>query len=193
MKKLSKQKREQLIMVAVGAVIVCAALWYLLIQSLNESLAAVAKQNKDLGEKISGAETQLKKAPAIEARYFGASNLLSEVEGTMPSGDMYTWIITTIHNFTAPYKDISIPTFSPGQLGEVEMFPVFPYKAATFHLKGTAHYDDFGRLASDFENHFPFFMIQNIELIPTRQPSPDDLENLDFSLDVIALAKPSGP
>jgi hypothetical protein len=36
-------------------------------------------------------------------------------------------------------------------------------------------------------------MIQNIELIPTRQPSPDDLENLDFSLDVIALAKPSGP
>jgi len=193
MNKLSKQKRDQLIMVTIGAIVVCGALWYLLITSLNENLAAVKKQNKELAEKIGKAEIELKKAPQIEHDFLASSNLLSEIEAPMPSGDMYSWVITTINNFKEPYKDISIPSFSQSQVGDVEMFPSFPYKAATFHIKGSGHYDDYGKFVADFENHFPFFMMENIELTPAHQTMSDDPEKLDFSMDIVALVKPTGP
>ena len=193
MNKLSKQKRDQLILVTIGTLVVCGALWYLLVMSLNESLTEVKKQNKELADKIGNAEIELKKAPQIEHDYIAGSNLLSTIEVPMPSGDMYSWVITTINNFKEPYKDISIPSFSQAQMGDVEMFPSFPYKAATFHIKGSGHYDDYGRFVADFENHYPFFMVENIELTPTRQPISDDPEKLDFSMDVVALVKPTGP
>ena len=193
MNKLSKQKRDQLILTAVGTVMVCGALWYLVILSFQAKLTGLAKQSKELAEKIGKAEAELKKAPQIEENYGSASNLLWQIEEPMPSGDMYTWIINTINNFTTPYKDISIPSFSREQMGEVDMLPSFAYKAATFHLKGTAHYNDFGRLVADFENHFPFFLVQNIELIPTRQAGGEEAEKLDFSVEVVALVRPSGP
>lgn len=193
MNKLSKQKRDQLIMVAMGTLLVCGGVWYLLILSLNDSLAEARKQSKEKEENIRKADLELKKAPQIQAEYLAASNLLAEIEAPMPSGDMYSWVITTINNFKEPYKDVSIPSFSPALVGEVEMFPAFPYKAATFHIKGSGHYDDFGKLTADFENHFPFFMIENIELIPSRQPLNEDPEKLDFSMDIVALTKPTGP
>jgi Tfp pilus assembly protein PilO len=200
MNKLSKQKRDQLILVTIVVAVVAGAIWFLVVSPQETALEDVAKNAKELGEKIAKAEATIKGAPAIEAQLVESTNLLRQIEAPMPSGDFYSWCVGVVTEFVKPYKDINIPSFSKDRPGKLDLIPSFPYTTASFNIKGTAHYEDFGRFVADFENHFPYFMVENIELAATRsvetsasgQPGADDPEKLTFNMDIVVLVKPSG-
>jgi hypothetical protein len=191
MTRLTKQKRDQLILVGIGTVILCVAIYFLAVAPGMESLEEMAKGSTELIGKINAAEKDAKDAPLLAARFVATSNLLHEIEAPMATGDIYSWIIQTMIDFRELHKEININQVSKETLGEVDMFPKFPYKAARFTVKGVGRYADIGKFIADFENRYPFFKIQNLDITPEARNLGEDAEKLDFTLEIMALVKPS--
>ena len=108
---------------------------------------------------------------------------------------MYSWIIQTINRFRADRK-VEIPQFSREVTTEIGVFPKFPYKAALFHVRGTAYFHELGRFIADFENTFPHIRIQNIDMEPATQSAATTTQNADpeklaFKMEIVALINPN--
>lgn len=188
MNKLTKEKRDQLILVGIGTLAVSFGLWYAVIRSQNLTVEVAVKKTQEVRDKIDKAEKALKTAATVETNLETATAQLKAIEQSMASGDMYSWVINTINQFIVSQK-VTIPVFSREVIGEVGSLPKFPYKAATFILKGSAYYHDFGRFVSDFENAFPYIRVQNLELTPTT--TGEEKEKLDAKFEIVALINPN--
>jgi hypothetical protein len=128
----------------------------------------------------------------LQAKAAAANSRLRAIEQGMASGDMYSWVILMVNKFRADRK-VDIPQFSREIATEVAVLPRFPYKAALFNLRGTAHFHDFARFIADFENAFPFVRVQNIELEPASESSATQTtvpERLAFKMELVALINP---
>lgn len=193
MKSLPKDKRDRLVLVALAAVVVLVGLYYGVVSSQRRSLEALAKRKAEQEGRLNGAERLAGSVSQFQRNLDESSGRLKGIESTMASGDMYSWIILTVNNFKENYK-IDIPQFSREVPGEVGMLPKFPYRAAVFHVRGTAHYHDFGRFVADFENSFPYMRIQNIELDPSGGSNANKVnepEKLAFKMEIVALVNPN--
>lgn len=191
MSKISKTKKQQMVLVLMGAGIVIAGLWTLVIQAQNASLAGVNKKTLEMKEKVEKGEMLLKKTAEVEADLEADTKALETIESGMASGDIYLWLINTVNRFNALNK-ITIVDFPRETLGEVGLLPKFPYKAAVFPIKGIGYYHDLGKFLADFENSFPYVRIQNLELTPAGKTAADDAEKLNFKFEIVALLKPTG-
>ncbi|WP_310582835.1 hypothetical protein [Deinococcus sp.] len=61
-------------------------------------------------------------------------------------------------------------------------------------MRGSAHYQDFGRFLADFENNFPCIRVQNIELDPVGAiAGSDHREKLNFKMELVTLVRPTAP
>jgi Tfp pilus assembly protein PilO len=189
MKNLPKEKRDQLILVGLGTVVITVGLYYGLITLQQNALQTTLKSQGEQQAKLSDAQRLTGNSGSIQKGLEAATAQLKGIEATMPSGDMYSWIILTVNTFKEKYQ-VDIPQFSREVQSDIGMYAKYPYKAATFSLRGSAFYHDLGRFISDFENTFPYMRIQNIELEPSagnQSANPADGEKLAFKLDVITL------
>ncbi|MBM3845480.1 MAG: hypothetical protein FJ405_04220 [Verrucomicrobia bacterium] len=194
MNKLTKDKRSKLTLVVVSTVIVIAAIWFTLIEGQNAAIRKLEARNAEELQKLeSGVRTVDAKA-SIEKRLGVAIKNLEEIEKSMAKGDLYDWIIKTMKHFRAPYRDrVDIPNYSREVVGEMTMLPKFPYKAATYSIRGSAYFHDLGCFIADLETRFPFMRVQNLELEPASSSSAtatDDAEKLAFRFELVALIQP---
>lgn len=193
MKNLSKEKRDRLVLVCLGTLAAIAGLYFGVIASQRKSLKDYARKHIEQENKLNSAQRLTGNIPQFQKNLETATESLKAIERSMASGDMYSWIILTINTFKENYR-VDIPQFSREIPMEIGMFPKFPYRAAAFHLRGTAYYHDFGKFVADFENAFPYMRIQNIELEPPTMSSanaPSDQEKLTFKMEVVALVNPN--
>ncbi len=170
-------------------VTIVAGLYYAVINSQRRKLESVAKRKIEQQGKFDGAQRLAGSLSQFQKNLEESSSKLKAIESTMASGDMYSWIIQTVNNFRQNYQ-VDIPQFSREMPGEVGMYGSFPYRAAIFHIRGSAHYHDFGRFIADFENTFPYMRIQNIDLEPaggSNATKANDSEKLSFKLEIVAL------
>lgn len=189
MNKLSKEKRNQLVLAAVGILAVLAGLYFTLIRFQQSALAYVENQKSTATAKLAEIRDSVKNSAAIEAELLVVSNKLEIQERDMPSGDLYASMVNTLRTFKLG-RSVDIPQFSsPGTAGEMTMLPRFPYKQVVMSIVGTAYYHDLGRFVADFENQFPASRIVNIDLAPASSASPEDKEKLSFKMDIISLVK----
>jgi Tfp pilus assembly protein PilO len=189
MKKLPKEKRDRLILVCLGTLALTAGLYYGLISTQQRSMQEMAKKQFDWEVKLNNAQRLANNTDKIEKELETNRSKLDAIESTMPSGDIYSWIILNVNTFKENYR-IDIPQFSREVPSEVGMFAKFPYRAAVFNLRGTAHFHDFGRFVADFENAFPYMRIQNIELDPASASNASaqaDQEKLAFKMEIVTL------
>ncbi len=195
MKNLPKEKRDRIILIVLGTAAITAGLYYGVINPQRKTLSESTQKKIEQENKLASAERLIGNTSQIEKNLEQATYQLKAIETTMAAGDMYSWVIQTINAFKENYE-VDIPQFSREVAGEVGMFPKFPYKAATFHLRGTGRYRDFGRFVADFENAFPYMRIQNIELEPAAATvasgaaTPDTKEKIAFKMEIVALVKP---
>lgn len=193
-RKLSKEKRNQLIAVMLGTVAVLAGLGYGLIKLQQDRLRVLA-------DKISAAQVQLRKMEdamkrdqQVKAAYDQVTAALGEKETNMPPArDEYSWMISTLRRFKGNHR-IDIPQFSPVSTPtECNLIPKFPYKQVTLSIGGAAYYHDLGRFVSEFENTFPLMRIVNLNLELNPTPAATEKEKLAFRMDIIALVKTAQP
>ncbi len=190
MNKLSKDKRNQLILIGLGTAGAVAGLWFLLISAQMESIKATTVKISETNKEIQKRKAAKKEAPTVQAELLECEARLCQTENTMPSGPPYAWVNSMLHKFNVPgYKvDMQVPG-SP-QFGEMTMIPDFPYHQLEVAVSGSAFYYDFGKFIADFENRFPSMRIHNLTLDPA---TAEEREKLSFHMDIIILTKNDGP
>jgi Tfp pilus assembly protein PilO len=189
MNSLSKEKRDQLVLVVLVTGCVLAALWFGLVRFQQQSLTALAQSKVTAEQKLEQVRQAIESADLLEAQVGETQQRLAKVEATMASGDLYSWTINTLRQFKLGYK-VEIPQFS--QIDgpkDMTMLAGFPYKQANMTISGTAFYADFGRFVADFENQFPYMRILNLSLEPVPALVGGDKEKLAFRLELAALVK----
>jgi len=189
-KKISKEKRKQLFGVVVGTVAVIGVLWYLLIQGGYQKLGRINQKKVDAKAKLEQMESTIARAKEVETAYNNAKTALDEQEGSMASGDIYSWMHGTLRRFQRSYN-VEIPQIgSATPAAQVDLIPRFPYKQSTVTVAGNAYYHELGRFIADFENNFPLMRIINLSIERNATPAGTDRNKLAFKMDIVALVKP---
>jgi Tfp pilus assembly protein PilO len=189
-RKLSKEKRQQLILVVLGTVLVVSGLWFGLIHTQQGKLKQIAQKKIEEQKKLDQVRKAIQSADQVEQQLCEARKILDKDEESMATGDLYSWTITTLRTFKLGYK-IDIPQFS--QIDgpkNMTLLPDFPYKQASVTIAGTGTFHEFGRFVSDFENQFPFMRILNVTLEPVSALVGSGSEKLSFKMEIAALVKP---
>jgi hypothetical protein len=193
MNKLPKDKRDRIVLVAIITVAASAAIWLLLISSQRRTLRTVRADVQKSSEQLARGNNLLKTQTQVSEQFEAASQQLQQREAAMAApNDMYSWLIQTLNKFRANYR-VEIPQFGRELPAEVGIFPKFPYHAALFNVRGTAHFHDFGKFLADFENAFPYIRVQNIELTAMADASGDSREKLSFKMELLTLVRPVTP
>jgi hypothetical protein len=87
------------------------------------------------------------------------------------------------------YKTVAIADIKPPEISDKGVIAGFPYKWAKFHITGEGHYHDFGKFIADFENAFPFFRIENLDIgVPGLRK---DVDMLSYSFDIVTPQVPA--
>jgi hypothetical protein len=190
-RKLPKEKRNGLVLVALATLVAVAGLYFGLIQRQHENLARLAQKKAASAKKLQVVLDAIRRADPIKAELDSARTNLAGAESDIASGDLYAWVINWLRGFKASYK-VEIPQFS--QLGapvDVNLRPNFPYKQASLTVAGTAHFHDLGRFLADLENQFPHVRLVNLSLEATAPGLKAESETLSFKMDIVTLVKPN--
>jgi hypothetical protein len=194
MRNLPKEKRNHLILIAIGTIALVTGLWSGLISTMSEGMKEISKQMEEKKTKVTNAQRLVNSTSDLQKGLEDATAKLKVLEEGMASGDMYSWIILKVNKFREERK-VDIPQFSREVRTDVVMFPKFPYKAAVFTVRGTAFYHDLGKFIADFENAFPHTYLQNLELEPANSSSATGAtgvhpEMLTFKMEIVTLINP---
>ena len=190
MNKLSKEKQTRLILVVLVTLAVLSGLWLGLINFQQKYLRDLAVKKDAARATLDKQELRIRNADRLEAEVIEATKKIAELEEDMAPGDPVSWLFGKIQVFKLPYKGVEIPQISaPGETKD--FLGKFPYKQAAFSVGGTAYFHDLGKFIADFENHFPYFRIVNLDLTPAPGAAESDKEKLTFNFQIVTLVKPS--
>ena len=196
MARLSKDKRDRLILVIIGTIAACAGLWFGVIKSRQGQLVESKVRLAAAVDKLEKARARVKQAGKVEADMESVTVKLKAVEDTMATAaDLYSWAYLLLERARAGH-DVNIIDVTRPAKGDVGMLAQFPYDAAIFSVRGTAYYHQFGKFLADFENRFPHFRVQNLSLTGSEAAGSDASgghpgdERLQFKIDIVALIKP---
>ena len=187
MKRLSHEKRNQLIIVVAATLAVLGLIYFFLIQPQYDSLKNIATAKTTAVSKLAGIKSTITNANTVASNLVEMSSAVTHNEEDMASGDLYSWTVDTIRRFKQHYR-VEIPDVGHPVIGEMDMLPSFPYKQIRFAINGTAYYHDLGRFVADFENKFPHARLVHLAVEP--MPAMDNSsEKLSFRMEIIALVK----
>jgi len=190
MNKLSKEKKNQLVLVAIVLAMVVGGWYAMIYKNQTESLVTLRSKRDAARQKLVQVRKTIDSTDQIQADLAVEKQQLSKIEETMATGDLYAWAINTIREFKLTHK-VEIPQYSNiDGPKEMTMLPGFPYKQATLTIAGTAQFHDFGKFVADFENQFPYMRVMNLSLEPAANLASAEKERLAFRMEVATLVKP---
>lgn len=190
MKHLSKEKKQHLLLVIIGTLVILAGLWFGLISWQQGKLAKLSSERDGTKITLDGMKDTIDRAATIAEEVAAEKQRLADAEAQMASGDHYAWIINTIRGFKAKHPKVDIPQYSTILIEDTNVLPKFPYQQATLTVSGTAYYHDLGKFIADFENEFPYIRLENLEIQQAPTLGAGYTEKLAFRVDVVALIKP---
>ncbi|MBM3839818.1 MAG: hypothetical protein FJ398_17970 [Verrucomicrobia bacterium] len=212
MNKLSREKRNQLIAVASGVLVLCLALWYFVVRAQQETIEKTRTSIDDVGSKIEKGQRLVKRRTLIEAELTELGAQIAEAEAQMLPLEHLSgkkWILDKLLNFIKDQYDVTLMDLSNTPLTGKQflLLPKFdPYSAAAYKVEMRGFFHEFGRFVADFENSFPYMRILDLEMWPLATPaaarvaSPDlsdellnseAREQLRISLRIVVLFKPA--
>jgi Tfp pilus assembly protein PilO len=189
MKKLSREKRNQFVIVILVTLAILALIGFGLIRPQYYSLSKIAKDRKVAANKLQSIKHAITNSEAIANEWNETASALAHAEEDMASGDLYSWTYDTIRRFKQSYK-VEIPEVGHPTIGESDLLPSFPYKQIQFAINGTVYYHDLGKFIADFENSFPHSRMVRLVVEPAASTDSNS-EKLSFKMDIITLVKPN--
>jgi hypothetical protein len=191
MTKLPKEKRDRILLVAVGTLMVAAVLYFGLIQGQRAMVKTKTAKLREAVDKSSQASQTIKKAALYRAELTVVTTTLDGLETGMAVGGM-PWIYRIIPTFLETRHRSLVLSDIPNtpRYGDVGFIGGFPYTAVTYSVELTGQYQDFGVFLADFENQYPYLRIQSLEIGSPRKAVPGDEDRLGFRMDIMALVKP---
>lgn len=191
MNKITKTQRDQLIGVVVGAIALMAALWYFVVLAQQRQLAAIQTNANKMNDTLRHADVMVRGGLLIGQELTNHLETLQKREADLaPAHDPYSWMISKVNQFLIPHKGVNLKSISSAEITDKGLLPHFPYEWATFHIKGVGYYREFGKFIADFENTFPYYRIQNIDI--SAAGVGEDEEKLSYSFDIVTPLVPTG-
>jgi len=204
MNKLTKDKRDRLILVGLATAAILGALYFLIVSAQHAALDEYADRTDVAKEKLAKAERWLRLAPGIETRLAACRHELEEKQANMAPVDKFNWFYNTLDHFRAQHRVKLVDITRDPKIGDVGVMPKFPYETASFGVKLHARFHDFGAFLAEFENTFPDMRVQDLEIEPeggTRMGTGKEAlqsehrgpfsENLAITMRVVTLIKPT--
>jgi hypothetical protein len=179
--------------IAVGAVVAMGALWYLVVTAQQEKLHAIQLKCDKIADTLRSAGALIRRGQQIGEELTNRLEILQKREADLaPEHAPYDWMISRLPQFIASRDGVKIPSGGIGSpdISEKGLLPGFPYKWATFHIKGVGYYREFGKFFADLENTFPYYRIQNVDI--SAAPPGEDKDKLSFNFDLVTPLVPLG-
>lgn len=189
MKRLSPDKRNQLIAIGLATLAVLGGVYSLLISPQNAQIRKLASETALKRTELQKIKDGLKQSDAIASALVEITKQLNQAEEDVAKGDVYAWTYDTLRRFKATYH-VDIPNIGQPSFSDVDLIPNFPYKQVKLSLTGTAYYQDLGKFIADFENTFPHMRLVNVAIESLITPG-GAAERLSFRMDVVTLVKPN--
>jgi Tfp pilus assembly protein PilO len=192
MKKLSKEKRLHLVLVILATAGVIAGLWLGVVSMQKNKLREIAQKSQGVQHEMDKIQKVAVEANEVQLELHSATNRLNDIEEAIPSasGDLFSWIVSSLKQFNVPSYKVEMPQISSPTVGDVRMFPTFPYSQAVVTVSGSAYYYEFGKFVADLENRFPYLRVENLNLEPGFGSTPEEREKLSFHMEIVTLVKP---
>ena len=191
MNKLTKEKRDHLILVGIGTLALLTLIIYGLIRPQYAVVSKINEQISAARNDFQSKKDTIKTVNTVSNQLAGLTDTLAQAESDTASGDPAVWIYDTIRNFKEHYN-VDISVNSQLAIGDVDLLPHFPYKQLRVTVAGTAYFHDLGKFIADFENAYPHARIVNLTLDASGGPGNDN-EKLAVRMDIIALIRTTGP
>jgi hypothetical protein len=191
MKKISKEKQAHLALVALATFGAIGAIWYFVISEQKNHIKNIAKACLNVEAEKAKEKRVVKTADALLGELQLATNHLYSSEMSMPSGDVYSWVVSSIKQFNVPSYRVTINQVGTPDVTDVRLIPGFPYTQVSVAINGSAYYYDLGKFIADLENQHPYLRVQNLYLDPNNSPDPREHEKMFFKMEIINLVRPS--
>ena len=198
MNKISKDKRDRLVLVGVLTAMIMGMLWAFVISPQRDNLVAMEGKTAKLHELLKSADATAKSGPSVETNLASRLNALRQRESEMappPEGDPYAWMLGIIKEFSQG-RLLDCRLDKP-EYEHSELLPVSNYQFAIFHFKGVGFYSAIGKFIADFENTYRLFEIRGVNIGPapatTSRPTPlpGDEELLMVEFTIVTPLRPS--
>lgn len=193
MAKLTKEKRDQLILTGLMSVMIIVAVWMLLIGPTRKSLVSLVGEVQTTGDQLRDAQRVVARAGQIDLEMKATARFLADMEKDMVEGDPNLWIRSTLNEFySSTAHSMALPAIGPPTERPIGLLPDFPYQGLMFQLSGSAYYHEIGKFIADFENRYPYIRVQNLDFRPDLSvgrfgPSS---ELLAYTFEIIVPVKP---
>lgn len=169
MNKLSKEKKERLILVLMAVCGLLGVLYTFVVGGQKDELAALNGKMAAVQDKLAKAERLVRNADTINAELAKMkSELQARQEYMAPQGQYYYWILKLLDGFRQELRldanfimDVTQP-----ETGSVGLLPKFPYNAGFFGVRVNGQFQEIGRFFAELENRFPYMRIQSVRLQP---------------------------
>ncbi len=191
MTKLSKEKKNQLVVAIILILAGIAGLYFGLISFQLRHLKDLADNKVKMADKLSRVEQSIKNADLIDKDLSATSKKLTDLEDDMANpSDVNSWLFNNIRQFKLAYKAVDVPQMSTPEVKDMNMMPRFPYKQVSLTIGGTAYFHDLGKFIADYENQYPHSRVVNLDIEPSPSMMGGERERLTFKMDIITLVKP---
>jgi hypothetical protein len=194
MNNLPKIKRQQLILVGIFTVGMIAALLLFVGDAQRAELKKTRGKTESIRTRLTTADAMVRSESKVSQDLTNAVKELSAREALLaPERDTYAWMLQSLGEFMAAHKGAGVTAagISQPEVNDATLIPKFPYKAATFHVKSSGYFHDFGKFIADLETQFPYVRVQNIDIARAGNGTGADAEKLNLAFDVVMLMQPS--
>ena len=194
--KLSKDKRDKLILICIAAVGIIAVLYFFVLTDMSDEQATLGTKITSLRDKVDKSQRILKRQAELHARLEELRKELNERQAQMPRpGEDHVWFLKIMEDRRSKFN-LDISEIRNPEAWDPGILPKFPFKGVSFNVTLVGGYSDFGRFLADFENTFPYMRVQLLGVSPDLpQAAPgmpvqaSDGGKLRFNFRVISLIK----
>jgi hypothetical protein len=194
MNKLSKEKRDRIILILIGGAGLAIAIWYSVLGSQKEVIASYDDRIESTQDRLFRAERMTRRERQINADLELLRKKIAAAEGQMHPAEEANgrkWLLDQLGAFIQNRYDVTLRALSDPTIGSSLLnTPGMPYSAAAYRVEFHAYYHEFGRFLADFENSFPYMSIHNLQVSPVATPGVGGGQTLPVDRQEIASSKP---
>jgi Tfp pilus assembly protein PilO len=191
--KFSKEKRDKLVLVCVLGLGLLASIYLFVITEQKKALAQLQAQTRTARQNLEKADRWVRMGDSITDSLEANRASLRSREDQMAPLDRFKWFHDLLEDFLKDYQVRLEDITRTPEIGPVGLFPEFPYQAATFGVRMSGTFHEFGTFLADLENKFPLLRVQNLDMDPQRARGGGVRQNesLDIRMRVVTLIRPS--
>ena len=164
LRNIPKDKLQKIVLVAVISLIAMVVVGHFYLGRQITTWTVSKRQIAQLNQQVADADRANKQEVDSKQMRETATAFVGTQEGTMITGDPFTWVVRQI-SLLAEQHPVHVISMNPGGKVQDDVRPRYSLYTTRIDVEGT--YDQLGAFIEDFENKFPTGRIHSLGLVPS--------------------------